>query len=131
MEMTSRESLEQSGDAMSQSSTRMYFLSIALFWGAIFTACLMDFLRERWFMHHWSAEPDLFTNVLLVLVMALGQIVAGFILLAATIDMIKNSKTVLRALLALALGVSTGAVCFVLYVLFALWFQINVMNRSL
>jgi hypothetical protein len=103
-------------------------LSFWLFTGLF---AFVDFAGARWFGVTWPSGPDLFPNMALGYPLALFQIVAGVFLVASGIRLARSHTGIKGITLGIVLAAVTSAIRFVAYALFALWYQMDLMGRSL
>lgn len=108
-----------------------WLMAVLLFWLATVLFVFVDFAGARWLGFSWASGPDLFPNMVLGYLLALFHILAAIALVASGIRLAWTGKSVKSAALAVTLVVVTGAVCFVVYALFAIWYHVDLMGRSL
>ena len=90
-----------------------------------------DFAGERWIGYQWPHGPDLFSNQILGYPLMLGQFVACVMLLVAGIKKAQSHPGMVGVVFGVLLVANTAAVCFVTYCLFALYYLLDIMGRSL
>ena len=100
------------------------------FWGAVAGFTFVDFVGDRWFGVAWPTGPDFFPNQVLGVPLALCQLAAAGLMLVAgwkgaTAGGTKSGRWFWIAVVAI-----TVAATFVAYVLFGLWYVIDVMSRD-
>lgn len=110
---------------------RWWLLAVLSFWLATLLFVLADFAGARWFGVTWPSGPDIFPNMILGYPLALFQILATLFLVASGVRLAGNRTGIKGVALGTALVMVTGAVCFVAYALFALWYHIDLMNRPI
>lgn len=113
-------------------STRWWWTAaVALFWSATVVFVLADYLGAVWFGIVWTTGADLFPNRVLGVPLAVCQLLAAALLVAAAVRLARGAPGIRGMVLAVALAVGTAVVCFVAFALAALWYHADVLGRSL
>lgn len=114
-----------------KSANRLWLTAILLFWGATLATTLVDFAGVKLFDVTWPSGPDLFPNQMLGIPLAIAQFAAAVVLVIAAWKMATASVTYRTASVRIGLAVVSAVASFVAYVLFGLWYQFEVMHRSM
>lgn len=113
------------------SALRWWIWAVLLFWGSTGLCAFLDFAGERWFGVKWNRGPDIFPNNALGYPLTLCHILAVVLLLASGVRCARSRSGMKGVSLGITIVIFTGAVCFVLLVLFSLWYQSDLMGRQL
>jgi hypothetical protein len=113
------------------SAAGWWLSAVIAFCAATFLFTLVDFAGARWLGVEWPMGPELFPNMALGFPLAFFQLIGAGLLVVSGIRLALSFHGMVGIVSGVFLVVVTAMVSFVTYIFFALWYQSDLMGRSL